>query len=402
MKASAPAVRVALVTHDLSGGGGTGAMCSFLHRVLSAPGRFVVDIVSLATSARDTASTRAFAPRTWLAGPHVEQRCWQGLAYRHVGSCLAEFEPRRYRPRRVLDELLEPYDLLQFVVGYPAWAAAASRVTRPRLIWTATSAQTDRESRVRAARLPRRIWMRAMTRMARSVETRALRLADFVFALSPYTLEGLKGRVDPTRTGLAYCGVDTDVYRPDSAPCGNYLLSVGRFADARKNPALLLKAYASLLERRPDAPELWLAGEPPPVEGQQLLGELGLSGRVRLLGVRPGDELATLYRGARAFVLSSDEEGLAIVVLEAMASGLPVVSTSCGGPDALVAEGVTGHLTPVGDAQALAAALERLLANPELAAEMGRRARRRVEQGFSIEATARVFLDKYAEILRSR
>ena len=54
------------------------------------------------------------------------------------------------------------------------------------------------------------------------------------------------------------------------------------------------------------------------------------------------------------FLLSSNEEGLGLVIGEAMAAGLPVVSTRCGGPETFVVEGVTGYLTPVGDAQAMA------------------------------------------------
>ena len=64
------------------------------------------------------------------------------------------------------------------------------------------------------------------------------------------------------------------------------------------------------------------------------------------------DELVELYRGAALLALSSDEEGLGLVILEAMASGIPVVSTACGGPQTSVVDGETGFLTPVGDAAA--------------------------------------------------
>jgi glycosyltransferase involved in cell wall biosynthesis len=401
VKARESVPRVALVTHDVAGGGGTGAMCAFLHRVLAESGRFHADVVSLATSARDAASTRLLAPRTWLAAPRVETRGWNGIPCRHVGSRFAELEPWRYRPRRVLDGILESYDLVQLVVGYPAWLTAAARVSRPRLVWTATGARPDRASRIRAAPPHRRAWIRALLGFARASERRALRLADFVFALSPYTLRGLAGQVDPARAALAYCGVDTQLFQP-GASSGRYLLSVGRLSDPRKNAALLLEAYAALVARLPDAPDLWIAGEPPTREVQATLAERGLSDRVRLLGVKPVQELAELYRGACAFVLSSDEEGLGIVLLEAMASGLAVVSTRCGGPEAVVEDGVTGVLVPVGDARALSSALATLLGSPERAVAMGRAGRERALRQFSIAATAPAFLDKYDEILHTR
>ena len=106
-----------------------------------------------------------------------------------------------------------------------------------------------------------------------------------------------------------------------------------------------------------------------------------------------------LYRHASLFVLSSDEEGLGIVILEAMASGLAVVSTACGGPETAVVQGETGLLTPVGNVDALAAAIQELVDNPELRRSMGRAGRRRAETTFSMEQTSKVFLEQYERLL---
>ena len=99
------------------------------------------------------------------------------------------------------------------------------------------------------------------------------------------------------------------------------------------------------------------------------------------------------------FVLSSKEEGLGLVVLEAMASGLPVLSTRCGGPEGLVVEGVTGYLTPVGDAHALAARMKGLLDDVVLRRSMGERARRMAEEKFSLETAGRVIIESYDGLL---
>ncbi len=120
---------------------------------------------------------------------------------------------------------------------------------------------------------------------------------------------------------------------------------------------------------------------------------------MHLVGVREGAELADLYRHAMFFVLPSDEEGIGIVLLEAMASGLPVVSTCCGGPETAVLDGETGFLTPVGDAQALADAMQHLLDNPALRRRMGQAGRRIAEERFSLDVTGKVFLRKYDELL---
>ena len=94
-----------------------------------------------------------------------------------------------------------------------------------------------------------------------------------------------------------------------------------------------------------------------------------------------------------------NEEGRGIVVLEAMASGLPVVSTDCGGPATSVLQGVTGFLTPVGDAVALAGAMERLLEDPDLSRHMGETGRQRAVERFSLHITGQAFLDVYDKLL---
>ena len=110
-------------------------------------------------------------------------------------------------------------------------------------------------------------------------------------------------------------------------------------------------------------------------------------------------ELARLYREVVVFVLSSDEEGLGIVILEAMASGLPVVSTDCGGPGTAIVEGKTGFLTPVGDADALAEAMQRFLDDSSLCQHMGRAGRRVAGEQFSLAVTGKVYLDHYDRLL---
>jgi glycosyltransferase involved in cell wall biosynthesis len=91
-----------------------------------------------------------------------------------------------------------------------------------------------------------------------------------------------------------------------------------------------------------------------------------------------------------------------MVILEAMASGLPVISTDCGGPATAIVSGETGLLTPVGDAHALAEAMQTLWEQPDLRRRMGQAGRQRVEEHFSTEKAGRVYLDTYARLLESR
>jgi len=144
-----------------------------------------------------------------------------------------------------------------------------------------------------------------------------------------------------------------------------------------KDHATLLRAAGRLREKLPSLH--WVvAGEG--VERQaleRLRAELSLDRRVHLLGHL--DEPARLIADASCFVMSSREEGLGTSVLEAMALGIPVASTTAGGLPEMLQDGA-GLMVPPGDPAALAAAVERLLCDRALAGDMVSKARQRVEQ----------------------
>ena len=390
--------RVALITHEMSLAGGLSTMITFLHRTLRESGRYEPELISLATSASDAASVQLKAPATWTREPRIERIPWHDLTFTHAGVWGSELEFQRYRPRRKLTELLQSYDLLQFVVGSPPWVCIAEGIDRPTLLWTATTTRADRTSHIRNGSMARRAWASLMIPLTEQSEKRGLRAAHTVFALSEYTRAAVESIIGPERVVLAPCGVDTNLFRPAENPQNFYILCVARFSDPRKNVRLLLDAYAGLQKQIKDAPDLYLIGDPPSEDVQLHLQSLGVAEKVKLLGPKQGEELAKLYRNASFFVLSSDEEGLAIVILEAMASGLAVVSTDCGGPATAVGHGKTGLLTPVGDTEALAAAMEMLMRDSALRARMGEEGRRVVEERFSLAAAGAIFLHAYDKV----
>jgi phosphatidylinositol alpha-mannosyltransferase len=165
-------------------------------------------------------------------------------------------------------------------------------------------------------------------------------------------------------------GVAGEFFRSPSERAGHdgpfRLLFVGRLAP-QKNVPRLLGAIAATT--RPV--ELAIVGDGEDralLEG--LISDLHL-GNVRMVGSRTGADLVRWYRWADAFVSPSDKEGMPLVILEAMAAGLPVVSTDVPGSRETI--GTDGLLTPV-DPGAMAGAIDRLAGDPQLAAELGRRA----------------------------
>ncbi|HEX7976391.1 MAG TPA: glycosyltransferase [Anaerolineales bacterium] len=140
-------------------------------------------------------------------------------------------------------------------------------------------------------------------------------------------------------------------------------------------------------------------------EWERLAGGLGLGERVRFLGDVPAADLPGLYASADVFVLPANAraEAFGTVLLEAMASGLPCITTRLGtGTSYVVQDGLTGLVVPPHDPPALAGAINRLLADPALARRMGAAGRERVLQEFTLEKMVARVDQIYRELLTDR
>jgi glycosyltransferase involved in cell wall biosynthesis len=394
--------QVALVVPDFSTSGGVAGVATFLRDVLEQSEGLEADIVSVALSSEDRASIQLQSPKTWRQGVQLSEERKGEIAYTHVGARASEIEYFRYQPRPVLTDRLNRYDLVQVVAGTPAWAQVCKNVECPVALQVATLARVEREATLSEGRGPKALWRRLMTRLTDHLDHRALDHVDVAFVENAWMERHLEGILGRDRVVFAPPGVDTETFTPRTGgDSDDYILSVGRFADPRKNVKLLAEAYARL-RSRVDAPPLILAGRTPPTEDAWKRAEaLGVRDAIEFKPDVPQSELVDLYQNAALYVVSSDEEGLGLTILEAMASGRPVVSTRCGGPSTTVVDGKTGKLVPVGDASALADAMQSLLEAPEQAEQMGRRGRRRVEQHFSKEATGNRFLKVYEQLLNT-
>ena len=170
---------------------------------------------------------------------------------------------------------------------------------------------------------------------------------------------------------------------------------VARLA-AQKNQALLLRAFSLGPARDPRA-HLVLIGDGPLRETLTLEARnLGLSNRVHFLGVRT--DIADALGAMDVFVLSSDWEGNPLSVMEAMAAGLPIVSTAVGGVAELVTDGIEGFLVAPKDGLALSNAMDELMRRPETKWAMGAAARRRARDRFDVSGMVRHYEELYERI----
>jgi glycosyltransferase involved in cell wall biosynthesis len=209
---------------------------------------------------------------------------------------------------------------------------------------------------------------------------------------------GLAARTcDADKSVVIRTGIDAasrPLGRPDAGP--PTIVAVGRLR-APKDPVSLVRALELL---RGPFQALLVGGGPDRPAVEEALRRSGLGGTVTLAGERP--DVPEILASSSIFVLSSRAEALPVSVLEAMAAGLPVVATRVGGVPELVVEGETGLLVPPGDPRALAAALQRLLDEPELRARLGAAGRARVEEHFTLESFLESHLDLYRRALAAR
>jgi glycogen(starch) synthase len=158
-----------------------------------------------------------------------------------------------------------------------------------------------------------------------------------------------------------------------------YVLGLGRMVP-QKGFDLLIDAFAMVAPEHPDV-ELVLAGDGPERAALERRAHSGpCADRIRFIGGVPHSHAASLFRGSSAFVLPSRHEPQGIVVLEAMAAGTPLLATRVGGVPETVRDGENGLLVDGGSADALAAGLRAMLADPAGARERAGRAAREVER----------------------
>ncbi len=220
--------------------------------------------------------------------------------------------------------------------------------------------------------------------------------------------------IPPARVTQVYNGVDqnrfapvpADDVEPAGAPPGFFsqralvLGSVGRLA-AVKDQQLLVRALAQLIRQRADWRDrlrLLIVGEGPEREAlERAAANAGVSDRVWLPGDR--EDIPALLRRMDIFLLPSLGEGISNTILEAMATGLPVIATAVGGNPELVESRRTGLLVPPGDARELAEAIATLADDPAMRRAMGQAGLERIRQDFTWRRTVEAYLGVYDELL---
>ncbi|MEZ4810598.1 MAG: glycosyltransferase family 4 protein [Allomuricauda sp.] len=205
---------------------------------------------------------------------------------------------------------------------------------------------------------------------------------------------------DPEKIRVVPCGVDTLKFSAETNPTTERrFLAVGRFT-AKKGPLHTIRAFYTVLQKFPDA-TLTMVGKKAGLyeECQQLVDGLGIHDSVEFTGVMEQEKIAELMKTSLAFVQHSitapngDMEGTPVSIMEACASGLPVVSTLHGGIKDAVVHGTTGFLVEETDEGNMAKYMVELCENPGLAKEMGLKGRKHIQKDYEQQSQIKKLFD---------
>jgi glycosyltransferase involved in cell wall biosynthesis len=218
-----------------------------------------------------------------------------------------------------------------------------------------------------------------------------------------------RGHLPPGQLATIPNGIDTAVFRPRADRSfrreigveDHHVLvgAVGNLRDAKDYPTFL-RAAALLAARSPDYRFVVAGDDRGPLRGEllRLAEELGLAGKVVLAGFRP--DVHRVLNALDVFVVSSRSEGFSLAAVQAMASGVPVVATRCGGPEQILTDGRDGLLVGVGAPDEIATAVERIRGDAELRDRLVRAALTRAADAFSSAGMVRSYEALYGEVLR--
>ncbi len=295
---------------------------------------------------------------------------------------------------------------MHMVVGGPLRGLTFALAQKPYLIWVGTLFIDEYKARAEvgddyarevlaSSALPFILWQEKLT----------LQRASLILAQSQYTADCIASTCPEVSGRIRVVPCPVEIPQLDTNQATTHttdVICVGRLSDPRKNIDHLLEAFSMVSEEHPGARLLLIGGTEERVTPLRL-AELGIQDCVLDLGKVSDAELSAYYREAAVFALPSRQEGLGIVVLEAMAYGVPVVSTRCGGPEDHIVDDKTGFLVGKDDAEAMARAILRLLNDCELRKQMSQAAREHAEKMFSRKVVAaqfhKAFMDVYPDVM---
>lgn len=308
---------------------------------------------------------------------------YEGCETHALGAWVPEFEFSTYWARRSWRNLIENCQAHVVVAGNLLPALPLWQTGRPFLAWVASDWSGDRRDRVAKFPIMRRAFDRLLvTPVITSIESQLV-AAGTILAVSEFSANELARLRSGVSVGICGNPIRIDLFQPSpSGPTKGLIGFSGRIDDPRKNFPLLLDATERLRRHRPDIRLRVLGGAASDAIRRDVAARDMLDGSIEFLPFLPLADMANQVQQFDLFALPSHQEGLCIAALEAMACGVPVVSTRCGGPEDYIRTGENGEFAEA-TPEAFCNVIERLVDDRALRHRYGIAARRTVVERYA-------------------
>lgn len=318
-----------------------------------------------------------------------------------LGAWYPEFEFTHYFPRQAWRDLLKKYHLHFVVSGNTLAATPHFLLNVPFISWIATPWEADRENRIRTFSKQRRILDSVINKPVLKLLEKKILTSQHasVLALSSYTSAELKKISRRDVCDVMIMPVDDEIFKRDASKTQPWRIGfAGRYCDPRKNIDLLLAA-AKVISTINTSFEIILVGD----KDSRMLGNkingYGLGPYVTCYQHMNPRELSQLIQTFDVFVIPSFQEGLCISALEAMACGVPIISTKCGGPEEFVRPFQTGLLVEYSP-DSLASAIQRVCSDRIMRDNLAKGCCRWIKDNASQDCSRQIFRKHFYELIR--
>lgn len=320
----------------------------------------------------------------------VKEENYCGMNYVNIGARWAFWEPGHYTfTLSSWQKLLSEYKYFFVVSGNCMAAYPLVLLNKNFSMWIASPYQDDRTQRVDGLKGFRKILYRLAHKRVIDIEKNILNRANFIWALSKYTFDRFDNILQQSKDNMVVCNYPIDIKKDiknkdflERKLINKNIIAVGRFSDPRKNIAMLLRAFERIYKVMPEA-KLYIVGSRPEDNFLAKLPSISGFENITFTGNVSDQELDKLYANSSLMLLTSYQEGLGIVGLEAFSYGIPVVSTDCGGPKDFIINGQNGYLININDDLEMANKAIEILSDKELLTKMSKFSKKFVEDNFS-------------------
>ncbi len=292
---------------------------------------------------------------------------YSGMNAVEVGSRFAFWEPGHYLYSLPLwEEALKDYDYFLVKSGTCIASYPLAKLNKKFAMWIGTAYQDDRLQRSEKLPILRRMVDFFAQFKMKKIEKEILSKSDYIFSISKNT----KKRVDETlsykRENIAICGFPISNKVNDKKLSNRRsIIAVGRFSDPRKNFDMLMRAFGNIYKQSPES-KLYIVGKKPDNKKLEKYSSFDFYKNVLFTGMLEQDQLKQFYEVSDLMLITSYQEGLGIIGLEAMSFGIPVVATDCGGTKDYVINGKNGFLVDIDDDKYMAKKALKILFSNDL------------------------------------